>query len=135
MQYVNQSLILLSSLYPTDMHLPNLAARNNIITSVNMAGINVWASRGALLAHNTIWQAQDTAQSCVLINAYLHDDAPSGPLLTRCHGLTLWANLLVRSTTARSGPVLQIREDGLDPTSSFLSAYNIYYDQKGKQRW
>ncbi|GIL52654.1 hypothetical protein Vafri_8455 [Volvox africanus] len=109
----------------------NATARNNIITAVGQAGINVWASRGTTLAHNTIWQAQENAQSCILVNAYTHDYTPSGPVLTRCANLTLWANLLVRSATARAGPVLQIRDNGLDPTSVFVSAHNVYFDQKG----
>ncbi|GLI68052.1 hypothetical protein VaNZ11_012347 [Volvox africanus] len=109
----------------------NATARNNIITAVGQAGINVWASRGTILAHNTIWQAQENAQSCILVNAYTHDYTPSGSVLTRCANLTLWANLLVRSATARAGPVLQIRDNGLDPTSFFMSAHNVYFDQKG----
>ncbi|EFJ49544.1 hypothetical protein VOLCADRAFT_89861 [Volvox carteri f. nagariensis] len=96
----------------------NATARNNILTAVSQAGINVWASSGTVLAHNTIWQAQENAQSCILINSYTHDDAPSGPLLTRCANLTIWANVLIRA-------------GGLDQASKFVSAHNVYYDQRG----
>ncbi|KXZ43751.1 hypothetical protein GPECTOR_81g201 [Gonium pectorale] len=95
------------------------------------AGFNVWAARGTLLAHNTVWQAQEAAQSCVTVAAYSHDYTPSGPVLTPSHGLALWGNLLVRSATARAGPVLQIRAAGLDPASPFVSGGNVYFDQKG----
>ncbi|KAG2434080.1 hypothetical protein HXX76_007808 [Chlamydomonas incerta] len=109
----------------------NATARNNIIASTNNAGINVWASLGALLAHNTIWQAAEGGQSAVLVNSYSHDYTPSGPVLTSCSRLTLWGNLLVKSTTARAGPVFQIRVGGLDPNSPLVMGANLYYDQDG----
>ncbi len=112
-------------------HISLIAARNNILTAISQAGISIWASRNVVVAHNTIWQAQENTQSCILINAYSHDDAPSGSILTSSANLTIWANLLVRSATARAGPVLQIRADGLDPATPFVSNYNVYYDQKG----
>lgn len=31
-------------------------AANNIITAVRMAGVNLWACKGGVVAHNTIWQ-------------------------------------------------------------------------------
>lgn len=109
----------------------NCTARNNIIASVSQAGINLWAARGAVVAHNTIWHAQQDAQSCILINAYTHAYTPSGAVLSRCYGVTVWANLLVRSATARAGPVVQIRADGLDPNSPLVMAHNVYYDAAG----
>ncbi|KAG2453896.1 hypothetical protein HYH02_002102 [Chlamydomonas schloesseri] len=109
----------------------NATARNNIIAATNNAGINVWASLGAVVAHNTLWQAAEGAQSAVLVNAYSHDYTPSGPVLTSCSRLTVWGNLLVRSTAARAGPVFQIRAAGLDPNSPLVMGGNLYYDQDG----
>ncbi|PNH08902.1 hypothetical protein TSOC_004508 [Tetrabaena socialis] len=109
----------------------NATVRNNIITAVGMAGINIWASRGVVVAHNTIWQAQENAQDCILVNSYNHAYTPAGPILTSCANLTIWANVLVRSASARAGPVFQIRAAGLDPATPLVMAHNVYYDQKG----
>ncbi|KAG2501539.1 hypothetical protein HYH03_000046 [Edaphochlamys debaryana] len=101
---------------------------NNIITSVHQAGINAWAAANTVIAHNTIWQAQEHTQSAVLLNTMAHS-TPSGPSSTPCANLSLLGNLLVRSPTARAGPVFQIRAGGLDPATPLVMGANVYYDR------
>lgn len=105
--------------------------RNNIIASASMAGVNVWAARDTVIAHNTFWQDQEMGQSTITVAQYIHDDAPQGPLATSSSALALWGNVLVRSPTARPGPIVQIRENGLDPNSPLVMSYNVYYDMAG----
>ncbi|KAG2445606.1 hypothetical protein HXX76_000217 [Chlamydomonas incerta] len=109
----------------------NATARNNILVGISMAGINVWAGYGAVIAHNTLWHTQATAQASILLAATPHDNGVTTP----CANTVVWGNLLVREPAARAGPVFQIRAGGLDAgvggNGSLVMAYNVYYDQAG----
>ncbi|KAG2482352.1 hypothetical protein HYH03_018702 [Edaphochlamys debaryana] len=110
----------------------NTTARNNIIAATYMAGMNVWAGCNVVIAHNTLWQVQENAQNAILLNVMSHT-TPNSTILSKSANVTIWANLLVRGPMARYGPIVDIREDGLDPGSTLVMAYNVYRDQDGSR--
>lgn len=58
--------------------------------------------------HNTLWQVQQRTQSAILLNSYTHIDAPGAPTIG-CANVSLSNNILVKSPSARAGPVFQVR--------------------------
>lgn len=86
--------------------------------------------------HPTHPQAQEEAQASILVAALVRADTPdpadpSGatPLTSTCANATVWGNVLVRSPSARPGPLFQIHTAGLDPSSKLVMGHNVYYDQ------
>lgn len=71
------------------------------------SGINLWAAQNAVVAFNSIWQAQQTAQAGVLLNSYTHADAPGSPTIG-CFNIELKNNILVKSANSTHGPVFQV---------------------------
>ena len=103
---------------------------NNIITSTRQAGMNMWAANGAVVMHNSFWNVQEATQNAILLNSYQHTTAPGSPT-TGCSNISIIGNVMVKSRTARVGPLVQIRKDGLEFTSEFRMGYNVYLDSKG----
>lgn len=108
----------------------NAVVANNIISVTLDAGINLWAAYNATIVYNTIWNAQETAQSAILIDSYQHIDAPKAPI-RGCSHLLIVGNILTKSKSARVGPLLSIRADGFNNSSPLIVAQNIYYDFNG----
>ena len=118
----------------------NLNSRiiNNIITVTTNAGINLWAASNTTVMHNTLLNTQQLAQAAILINSYYRGDAPGQPTVS-CSNITIIGNILTKSATARMGPLVQIRADGLSTNAhSYLNmAYNVYtnYGSKAGQQF
>ena len=112
-------------------HLHGLVA-NNIITGTTNAGINLWAAYNITIIYNTLWNVQQLAQDAILLNSYQHVDAPGAPTIG-CANITIIGNILTKSSTARAGPIIQIRVGGLSTSKySYLNmGYNVYYDGSG----
>ena len=108
----------------------NTIVANNIISRTLDAGINLWASFNASIVYNTIWNAQESAQSAILIDSYEQIDIPGTPVIG-CSQLLIVGNILTKSRTSLAGAVLSIRAGGFNASSSLIVAQNIYFDFKG----
>lgn len=117
------------------------SAVSNIISSVNGAGIGLYASKDSFVAHNTLFSTAHTMMSMIVLSSVQHWENSStlGSPMTGNANPTLRNNIVVKGRLGRRGNMhLQVRQgvswgssnpvvSALEPGTTFSSQYNAFF--------